>query len=40
VFATGYGRVAGHVEILARGPQTAPGSSEVAIVGLITLQRL
>lgn len=39
VFATGYGRVAGHFEIPARGPQTAPGSSEVAIVGTITLQR-
>ncbi len=39
VFATGYGRVAGTVEIPARGPQTAPGSSEVAIVGTITLQR-
>jgi S1-C subfamily serine protease len=39
VSATGYGRVAGYIEILARGPQTAPGSSEVAIVGTITLQR-
>lgn len=39
VFANGYGRVAGFVEIPLKGPQGASGNSEVAPLGTITLYR-